>query len=113
MGKYIPNPGIQIQDAGIGWWSFPQSMYMTSGAFWTLRNASLSYTVPESVVGKLKYVQRITVSLVGSNLLLILPKSNVWTDPEFSTSTGNATGSNSLVNAPPTRTYGASLNVTF
>ena len=112
-GKYIPNPGIQIQDAGIGWWSLPQSMYMTSGAFWTLRNAALTYTIPTAVVAKLKYVQNITVSLVGSNLLILLPKGNVWTDPEFSTSTGNATGSNSLVNAPPTRTFGASLNVTF
>jgi hypothetical protein len=112
-GDYVQNTNIQIQDAGIGWWSLPGSMYMTSGAFWTLRNASLSYMVPASAVRKLKIVQTLTVSLVGSNLFIALPKSNVWTDPEFNTSTGNATGTNSDAQPPPTRTFGASLNVTF
>lgn len=112
-GQYVPNTNIQIQDAAIGWWSLPNSMYMTSGAFWTLRNVSLAYTIPGDIVRRLKYVQNITVSLVGSNLFVAVPKSNVWTDPEFSTSTGNATGSNSDAQAPPTRTFGASLNVTF
>lgn len=112
-GQYVQNTNIQIQDAAIGWWSLPGSMYMTSGAFWTLRNVSLAYSLPGEVLRRLKFVQNLTVSLVGSNLFIVVPKSNVWTDPEFSLSTGNATGSNSDAQAPPTRTFGASLNVTF
>ena len=112
-GQYVQNTNIQIQDAAIGWWSLPNSMYMTSGAFWTLRNVSLAYSIPSTIIRRLKIVQGATISLVGSNLFILVPKSNVWTDPEFSLSTGNATGSNSDAQAPPTRTFGASLNVTF
>jgi len=45
--------------------------------------------------------------------LLWVPKLNTWTNPEFSEDTGNATGSNSLSQSPPTRTFGATLNLTF
>jgi TonB-linked SusC/RagA family outer membrane protein len=113
-GKYVPNPGVQLQDAGIDWWSLPGSMYATSGAFWALRNASLTYSVPSNYVRKLKVVQAITIGVVGSNLLMWRPSSNVWTNPEYSDNvTGNATGTNSLSEAPPTRTFGANLNITF
>jgi TonB-linked SusC/RagA family outer membrane protein len=112
-GKYVPNPGVQLQDAGIDWWSLPGSMYATSGAFWALRNASLSYSVPANYVRKLKVVQSITIGVVGSNLLMWRPSSNQWANPEFSDNTGNATGTNSLNEAPSTRTLGANLNINF
>jgi TonB-linked SusC/RagA family outer membrane protein len=111
-GKYIANPNDQLFDFAL-WGGFPESAYMTSGAFWSLRNASISYTLPKNIVGKLKYVQNISVSAVGSNLLLIVPKSNIWTDPEFGEDTGNATGSNSIHQSPPTRTYGLNLKIVF
>lgn len=111
-GKYVANPNDQLYDFAL-WGGFPQSAYMTSGAFWSLRNASLSYSLPKNIVEKLKYMQNVSVSVVGSNLLLIVPKSNIWTDPEFSEDTGNATGSNSLHLSPPTRTYGVNLKIVF
>ncbi|MEO6932519.1 MAG: hypothetical protein ABI151_12880 [Chitinophagaceae bacterium] len=111
-GKYIDNPSNQLVDFVL-WGGFPQSAYMTSGAFWSLRNASFSYSVPKKLLTKLKYVQDASLSVVGSNLLLWVPKSNVWTNPEFNEGTGNATGSNSLNQSPPTRTYGVNLKVVF
>jgi hypothetical protein len=116
-GKPVPNTNVTINDGGTGFWGnfgfLPPSLYVTSAAFWTLRNASLSYAVPQKWVSRTKVIQKASVSIVGSNLFLILPKLNKWTDPEFSEDTGNATGSNSLSQAPPTRTYGATLNLTF
>lgn len=113
-GKSEPNPGIQLQDAGIDWWSLPGSMYVSSGAFWALRNASLSYTIPSQYIRKLRVVQAITIGVVGTNLFMWRPSGNVWTDPEFGDNvTGNATGTNTLSEAPPTRTFGANLNITF
>ncbi|HTI90251.1 MAG TPA: SusC/RagA family TonB-linked outer membrane protein [Puia sp.] len=116
-GHYAPNTNVTVNDGGLGFWGiygyFPASMYVTSASFWTLRNASLSYQVPQRLVSRIKPVQAVTVSLIGSNLFLWLPKQNTWTDPEFSEDNGNATGTNSLSQAPPTRTFGANIKVTF
>jgi TonB-linked SusC/RagA family outer membrane protein len=116
-GKAVPNTNVTINDGGVGFWGnfgfFPPSMYVTSAAFWTLRNASLTYTVPQKWVEKTKYIQKASLSIVGSNLLLWVPRLNTWTNPEFSEDTGNATGSNSLSQSPATRSYGATLNLTF
>ncbi len=116
-GKYQTNTNITVNDGGVGFWGnsgyFPESMFVTSAAFWTLRNVSLSYAVPKKYLQHLKVVQGITIGVVGSNLLLFVPKSNQWTDPEFSEDTGNSTGTNSISEAPPTRTFGANLQVVF
>ncbi|HTJ13847.1 MAG TPA: SusC/RagA family TonB-linked outer membrane protein [Dinghuibacter sp.] len=116
-GKYVPNTNVTINDGGVGFWGnfgyFPPSMFITSAAFWSLRNVSLTYDLPKSALRRLKVVQGIQIGIVGSNLLLFLPKLNTWQDPEFSEDKGNATGTNSINEAPPTRTYGANLNITF
>lgn len=52
-----------------------------------------------------------TFTLSGRNLFMFLPKTNEWTDPEFSVTTGNAQGAPSLDNTPPTRIFGATLNI--
>lgn len=117
QGVYTPNTGVTVNDGGLGFWGiygyFPQSMYVTSAAFWTLRNASLTYDLPQRLIRRIRPIQAVTVGLVGSNLLLWVPKQNTWTDPEFSEDTGNATGTNSQNQAPPTRTFGANIKVTF
>lgn len=116
-GKYQTNTNITVNDGGVGFWGnsgyFPNSMYVTSAAFWTLRNMSLTYQVPRKALQHLKVVEGITIGVVGSNLLLFVPKSNQWTSPEFSEDTGNATGTNSISEPPPTRTFGANLTVVF
>jgi TonB-linked SusC/RagA family outer membrane protein len=116
-GKAVTNTNITTNDGGVDFWGntdyFPGSLYVTSAAFWTFRNMSISYDLPKNVIRKLKFVQKISVSVVGNNLLLWVPKLNTWTDPEFSEDESNATGSNSINETPPVRTFGGKLSVTF
>ena len=75
---------------------------------------SLSYDVPVTNIlgGVIKAAQ---VSIVGRNLLMLRPSSNVWTDPEFNTQSGtsNAVGFTNEFQTPPTRIYGFSVKLTF
>lgn len=93
-------------------------LFVTSGRFLKVREVTLSYTLPESIFSKTKAIKKVMISAIGRNLLTFLPKANMFTDPEFSglSTTSNAQGINSdgaINNAPPTRTYGVTLNVTF
>jgi len=89
------------------------SLFVEDAAFIKLREANLTYQVPASVLTGVKFIKRASVSLIGRNLLMLRPKSNDSIDPEFSDTTGNAIGSTSVFQTPPTRFYGASVQVTF
>jgi len=118
-GGYIANNNVTVADGGVAFWSSTTdeynitSNYVYNGASWRLREAALSWDVPKSIIGRQKYVKGATIQLQGRNLLLWLPKSNVYTDPDFASSSGNTIGVNSISNTPPTRYYGASLSLTF
>jgi hypothetical protein len=88
-------------------------VYVTSAAFWKLREASITYDIPTSIVSKTKIFKRASLGLVGRNLLMLRPSSNLWTDPEFSDTNGNDVGRTSEFQLPPTRMYGANLTLTF
>jgi hypothetical protein len=119
-GVYVPNTDVVIRDAGYGLWVSSdyynsQSTYVTSAAFWKLREVSLGYTVPVQKLWGGKVIKDATVSLIGRNLLMLRPKSNVWTDPEFNTSsaTSHAVGRTDENQTPPTRIFGFSIKLTF
>jgi len=67
----------------------------------------------------MKYIKKISLSIIGRNLLMFVPKSNKWGDPEFNfnagtgTGTGNTFGLSSAFQTPASRLYGANLNLTF
>ena len=121
-GKYVDNTSIAVNNGGniggAGFWpdvytSGIGSVYVTSAAFWKLREVSLSYEIPASVLAKTKVIRRASIGLVGRNLLMIRPKSNIYTDPEFSDTNQNDVGRTSEFQLPPTRMYGANLTITF
>ncbi|RPD50283.1 SusC/RagA family TonB-linked outer membrane protein [Hymenobacter sediminis] len=89
--------------------------YVTSGKFFKIREVSLAYALPTSIVSKIGLVKGASVNVFGRNIFTWVPKENIYTDPEFSTSTNNpnAIGINSNLNTPPTKFYGATLNVTL
>ncbi|OUJ71191.1 SusC/RagA family TonB-linked outer membrane protein [Hymenobacter crusticola] len=87
--------------------------YVTKGDFFKLRELSLSYAVPTTLLGEAKFIKGLNLNLYGRNLFLWVPKENQWTDPEFSNQSGNAIGINDVGQTPPTRFYGASLSATF
>jgi hypothetical protein len=115
---YVANTSVYTP-GGYSFWSqavntSAQSNYLSSGAFWKLRELSLGYTLPAGWFGFTKgAVKSATFILTGRNLVTWLPSTNEWTDPEFSNNTGNAQGVNDRNNNPPTRIYGANLTINF
>jgi TonB-linked SusC/RagA family outer membrane protein len=89
--------------------------YVTSGAFFKLREVSLSYAIPASVASRFGVVKGASVNFFGRNLFTWVPKENIYTDPEFSaTAVGsNAIGINTFLQTPPTRFYGVTLTATL
>ncbi len=115
-GKYVANTNVYTT-GGYNFWSQSvntavNSNYISSGAFWKLRELSMSYTFP-STMFKGKGLKGMQASITGRNLATWLPRNNQWTDPEFSNTTGNAQGVNDRNNTPPTRIFGANLTLNF
>jgi len=115
--KYVENTSIYMVSGGYNFWSQTvntnaNTNYLVSGDFWKIREVSLSYNVPARFFGFAKNtIKGMSVTLSGRNLFMFLPKSNEWTDPEFSNNTGNAQGVSGLDNTPPTRIFGATINI--
>lgn len=118
-GKYIPNTNVTVRDGGPGYWTIGgprmdiDENYITSAAFWKLREIALSYQLPKSIIGSGKVIRGITLSVQGRNLLIFLPKTNVYTDPEYSSGGNNAIGLTDLGQTPPSRYVGGSITVNF
>ena len=86
---------------------------MVSADAWKLREAAISYDIPRNIYASAKVIQKATFTVSGRNLIMLRPKTNVWTDPEFSEDTGNGVGRTSESQAPPTRIFSATLSITF
>jgi TonB-linked SusC/RagA family outer membrane protein len=119
-GKFVENTSIQVQDGNYGFWTGAATNnqiatnYFASAAAWRLREVNLSYNLPLKWIGGGKIIQRLTVSGIGRNLLLIVPKSNQWGDPEFNySSTNNTYGISSSFQSPASRFFGGSITVQF
>jgi hypothetical protein len=123
-GKYVDNTTVAVDNGGNtanhGFWpdvvygTSIGSPYVVSAAFWKLRELSLNYDFPASILNGTKFIKKLSVGLVGRNLLMVRPKSNQYTDPEFSSSnSGNAVGRTNETQTPPTRIFGANVTVTF
>jgi len=116
-GKYVANTSIAVADGHWSFWDnhfkFAGENFVTKGDFWKLREVNLSYSLPASVVSKMRFLKSASISLIGRNLLTLLPKDNVYTDPEFANTAGNSLGINNTLNTPPVRSYGATLALTF
>ncbi|MES2332385.1 MAG: SusC/RagA family TonB-linked outer membrane protein [Bacteroidota bacterium] len=119
-GAYVDNTNITVRDGGYNFWA--QSVrtgvnenYVASGAFWKLREVTLSYDLPEKALSSIKFIKKASISLQGRNLLMLLPKTNLYTDPEYSDngSTSNGVGVAGIASPPPSRFYGASISLTF
>jgi TonB-linked SusC/RagA family outer membrane protein len=117
-GKYIPNTNVEVNDANFNLWpglfNNVASPWVQSASFWKVREIALSYQIPvQSFFGGQKLVKAATFTVSSRNVFMFRPKTNQWTDPEYSEDTSNAVGENSVNQAPPTRIWGANLNVTF
>ena len=116
---YAPNTSISVQDGNYGFWQTSQfqstnSPWVTSGAFWKLREVNLTFTLDKFIKNK-KYIKGLAVALTGRNLFIWVPKENTYTDPEFSDTlpTSSARGFTDINELPGTRVFGGSLKVTL
>ena len=117
-GTFSPNTNLTTRDGNLFFWTnsaYHQAgtSYMTSADFWKLREVALSYDVPASFLQKTKFVKTLNVALNGRNLLMFRPKTNVFSDPEFSIDNSNAVGITNEYQTPTTRFYGFRVSVGF
>lgn len=88
------------------------STHVLDGDFIKLRQVSLGYTLPKSIVGKTRVFKSVQVSLVGRNLLLLMSKADNI-DPEATFGSNVRYYGIEGTSLPATRTYGLNLNVKF
>ncbi len=116
-GKYIANNSIAVKNGNNDFWASTwnqvQSNYLNSSDFWKLREVALTFELPKSLLSNVQWIKQLSVGIVGRNLFTWRPKENVWTDPEFSNTTNNYIGTTDINQNPPTRIFGANVNVTF
>lgn len=121
-GTYITNTNITIANGNGngGFWSDNinrdvTSNYVTSGDFWKMREISISYDLPSSVLARSKVIKGARISLQGRNLLVFMAKDNYYTDPEYSDAgnDSNGIGLTGIGQTPPSRFYGATVSFTF
>jgi TonB-linked SusC/RagA family outer membrane protein len=123
-GKWVNNTNILISENGNGNGGFwtdgtenygVTSNYVTNGAFWKLREMSLTYNLSPKWAQSTKIIKSGSISLVGRNLFIWLPKDNLYTDPDYSdasTQTSNGIGLTGY-QPPPSRYYGANIAINF
>ncbi|MFN8239239.1 MAG: SusC/RagA family TonB-linked outer membrane protein [Bacteroidales bacterium] len=117
-GGYVENTNVTTQDGGVAWWTNTMrslSYYAVNSAdIWKIREVSLTYDVPSTVFGFTNnIVKGCKVGFVGRNLFMFMPKNNIYADPEFSNTTGNAVGITDSGQTPATRSYGFNITLTF
>lgn len=125
-GKYVVNNDVYTTNFGRLFWNSDlnttvTSNYLADGSFWKLRELAINYEIPVRIFGSRisNVIKGANIGINGRNLFMWVPKSNVWTDPEFqggngnAASTGNATGRSTAFNMPPTRIFGANLTIRF
>ena len=116
---YINNTNIQVSNGIDGFWAGAintsvATNYFSSADALRLREVNVSFNIPTKWLGKFKAFSSVELSVVGRNLLLFVPSSNQWGDPEFNfTSTGNTYGLASGFQTPASRQYGFSLSASF
>jgi len=120
--KYVQNTDITVKNGNgnNGFWSDGinrdiTSNYVTSGDFWKLREISLAYDFPVSMLNKTKVIKGARISVQARNLFMWMAKDNYYTDPEYSDAgnDSNGIGLTGIGQTPPSRYYGATVSVRF
>jgi len=119
-GEFIANNNITVRDGGYGFWTqAPRTgvaeNYVASGAFWKMREMTFAYELPQTVLKHVKFIKKASISIQGRNLFMLLPNTNLYTDPEYSDNgaASNGIGVAGISSPPPSRYYGATISLTF
>jgi TonB-linked SusC/RagA family outer membrane protein len=118
---YVENTNVTTRTGGVDFWTNGPSNtavaqnYTYSAAFWKMRELSITYDIPRSLLKNVGFISGARIGLQGRNLFLFAPKTNIYTDPEYSAfdATSNAIGFSSTSQTPPGRFFGFNLSVTL
>ncbi len=115
--SYRENTDITINDGGKTFWTSTyrsvRANQVISAASWRLRELSLGYEVPQKFLKKVGFLQRASFSLVGRNLFMWTPSTNIWGDPDFTGSGNSNVSGMSGTNNVGNRSYGFNLLLSF
>lgn len=120
-GEYVQNTNITTATGGADFWTDGTrnttigENYTHSAGFWKIREISLRYDFPTSLLSQTKFIKGASVSVQGRNLFIWAPKTNLYTDPEYSSAgaDSNAIGFTNMNLTPPARYVGGTLSLTF
>jgi len=93
-----------------GWARSPNARYVYDASYIKLRNITLSYSMPQSILGK-SFIKGVTFNVTASNVAILM-KNVPYADPEAGLGAGNMQGWQSGV-MPTTRNFGFSVNLQF
>ncbi|MEG0891897.1 MAG: SusC/RagA family TonB-linked outer membrane protein [Bacteroidales bacterium] len=116
--SYEENTNITLNSGNKDFWASNYrscvAARVVSAAAWKFRELSISYDLPEKLLNKTNFFQRISVGLVGRNLFMWVPSTNLWGDPE---NWGGSTNSNAPGLAASrqsgARTFGFNVTLSF
>jgi TonB-linked SusC/RagA family outer membrane protein len=90
----------------------PRAAYVYDASYVKLREMSITYSLPTTLLSGLKVIKAIDVSLVGRNLWII-HKNMKYSDPEESMSSGNTASGYQSGAYPTVRNYGFNVRFKF
>lgn len=91
--------------------TLPQAAFSYDASYVKLREATLSFSLPKSVIAKMGPIKGVDLSVFGRNLWII-HKNLPYADPEENLSSGNAQGIQSGA-YPTTRVFGLNTKISF
>ncbi|MCE5227242.1 MAG: SusC/RagA family TonB-linked outer membrane protein, partial [Porphyromonadaceae bacterium] len=119
-GEYIANTSALTPSNedyyATGPFSDAASNFIVNARTWRLRELSLTYDVPKTLLAKLKIVNELSVSFIGRNLFLWMPKENEFMDPDFNSMIDDYPNTFGNINAqsnPPVRNLGFNIIAKF
>ncbi len=112
-GSFTENTSV-VSPGDKAFWDYEGKIQVNTAAksdFFKLREANITYRLPEKLLSKQKLFSAASITAFGNNLLIIRHKDNDHGDPEY---LYNATdGYVSFRQVPPYRSYGFNLNFEF
>jgi outer membrane receptor protein involved in Fe transport len=107
---------VRVDNSGQGYGLFgyvdnPARAFVYDASFVKLREVTLTYSLPQSTFGKVKFVKGVDFSVIGRNLW-ILHKNVPYADPEDGLGAGNFQGYQSG-SFPSVRSVGANVKIKF
>ncbi|SEA27167.1 SusC/RagA family TonB-linked outer membrane protein [Bizionia paragorgiae] len=113
---YVANNNIPVTGGRQNFWTNTyndiKENYVKDATALKLREVSLRYDMPSKYLDN-AFISKLSIALIGRNLITWLPEENRFSDPEFNNSAGNGIGLGGYFQSPPTRSFGVNLNLEF